>query len=207
MTLVADVRIDAVKIGMLSSRDTADAVGAFLVNHPPAHVVLDPVMVATSGDRLIDDDAVDALRRLLPLASLITPNLPESAALLGCQTAKGVDEMLVQAHRLRGAGALRVLVKGGHDDTEGPAVDVFVGPEGEHVLSAPWIATRNTHGTGCTLSSAIAALLPQRPGYVEAVSEAKTWLNAAIAAADILEIGRPHGHGPVHHFHQTWGAR
>ncbi|MEO3936956.1 bifunctional hydroxymethylpyrimidine kinase/phosphomethylpyrimidine kinase [Dermatophilaceae bacterium Soc4.6] len=207
VTLVADVRIDAVKIGMLSSRDTADAVGAFLVNHPPAHVVLDPVMVATSGDRLIDDDAVDALRRLLPLASLITPNLPESAALLGCQTAKGVDEMLVQAHRLRGAGALRVLVKGGHDDTEGPAVDVFVGPEGEHVLSAPWIATRNTHGTGCTLSSAIAALLPQRPGYVEAVSEAKTWLNAAIAAADILEIGRPHGHGPVHHFHQTWGAR
>ena len=110
--------------------------------------------------------------------------------------------MLEQGHHLLDTGAVRVLVKGGHDETGGPAVDVLVGPEGDHVLAAEWIFTENTHGTGCALSSAIAALRPQRPGWTEAVNDAKTWLTGAIAAADRLEIGR--GHGPVHHFHQTW---
>lgn len=201
-TLVADVRIDAVKIGMLATAEIADVVGAFLTAHRFPHVVLDPVMVATSGDRLLASDAVQALRRLLPLASLITPNLPEAAQLLDCEPARGVDQMLEQGHHLLDAGAVRVLVKGGHNDTGGPAVDVLVGPEGDHVLAAEWISTENTHGTGCALSSAIAALRPQRPGWTEAVNDAKTWLTGAIAAADRLEIGR--GRGPVHHFHQTW---
>ena len=200
-TLVADVRIDAIKIGMLATAGIADAIGDFLRAHPCEHVVLDPVMVATSGDRLLADDAVEALRRLLPLASLITPNLPEAAQLLGCGVAVDVDQMRAQASRLLHSGAARVLLKGGHA-RGGPATDVLVGPEGEHVLTAPRVATTNTHGTGCTLSSALAALRPQRPGWVETVTDAKTWLTEAIAAADTLDVGQ--GHGPVHHFHELW---
>ena len=225
-TLVADVRIDAVKIGMLATAELADATAEFLLDHPHEVVVLDPVMVATSGDRLIDDDAVDAVRRLFPLASLITPNLPEAAQLLGVEVATDVAAMREQARRLVDAGAERVLVKGGHlaaraaagaatgaatgeavgeaagraDGTD--SIDVLVGPEGCFELVGPRIATRNTHGTGCTLSAAVAALRPQRPGWLEAVRDAKSWLTEAIAAADTLHVGQ--GSGPVHHFHRLW---
>lgn len=202
-TLVADVRIDAVKIGMLATAELADAVAAFLLEHPHDIVVLDPVMVATSGDRLLADDAVEAVRRLLPLASLVTPNLAEAAYLLGTDVAGDVATMREQAERLLDAGAQRVLLKGGHLADSTDCVDVFAGPEGVRQLTAPRIVTHNTHGTGCTLSSAVAALRPQRPGWVDAVSEAKAWLTGAIAAADGLHVGQ--GQGPVHHFHQIWG--
>jgi len=201
-TLVADVRIDAVKIGMLATRDLADAVAAFLREYPSEVVVLDPVMVATSGDRLLAQDAVEAIRRLLPLASLITPNLDEAADLLRVDRAGDVNGMLEQGRQLLSLGAVRVLIKGGHLPETSDAIDVFVSAELEQVLSTPRITTMNTHGTGCTLSSAIAALRPQRGSWLEAVTDAKHWLSDAIAAAQVLDVGQ--GHGPVHHFHRLW---
>lgn len=200
-TLVADVRIDAVKIGMLADAAVATTVGRFLEAHRPPIVVLDPVMVATSGDRLLADDAVEAVRALLPLASVITPNLGEAAVLLDGPVARDVDEMLVQAAALRGLGAERVLLKGGHLDDE-TAVDVLAEPSASTLLEAPRIPTRNTHGTGCTLSSALAALRPQRDAWLDTARDAKAWLTEALRHADELEIG--HGHGPVHHFHAVW---
>jgi len=200
-TLVADVRIDAVKIGMLADAAVAAAVGRFLEAHRPPIVVLDPVMVATSGDRLLADDAVEAVRALLPLASVITPNLGEAAVLLDGPVAGDVDEMLAQAAALRGLGAERVLLKGGHLD-DVTAVDVLAEPTGSTLLKAPRIPTRNTHGTGCTLSSALAALRPQRDTWLDTARDAKAWLTEALRHADELQIG--HGHGPVHHFHALW---
>ena len=201
-TLVSDVRIDAIKIGMLATRDLADAVATFLRETPSDVVVLDPVMVATSGDRLLAQDAVEAIRRLLPIASLITPNLDEAADLLRADRAIDVNGMLEQGRQLLALGARRVLIKGGHLPETSDAIDVFVSPELEQVLSTSRIITTNTHGTGCTLSSAIAALRPQRGSWLDAVTDAKLWLSAAIAAAEVLDVG--HGHGPVHHFHQLW---
>lgn len=159
-------------------------------------------MVATSGDRLLDDDAVEVLRRMLPLVSIVTPNLVEAAVLLGTEVAADVATMRNQVRQLREAGASRVLVKGGHLTSSPLAVDVYAGPEGERELATDRVATRNTHGTGCTLSSAIAALRPQRGSWTEAVSDAKSYLTGAIAAGDTLHVGR--GHGPVHHFHRQW---
>jgi hydroxymethylpyrimidine/phosphomethylpyrimidine kinase len=220
-TLVADVRIDAIKIGMLATREVAEAVGDFLHEFPCDIVVLDPVMVATSGDRLLSPDAAEAVRRLVPLASIITPNLSEAADLLGTRAATDLPQLHRQARALLEAGARRVLLKGGHlvngaDVAPWPpgqgqagqaaqgwqAVDVFVEDGNLQELVAPRVATSNTHGTGCTLSSAIAALRPRCGSWLEAVSEAKTWLTGALAAADTLQIGR--GHGPVHHFHRVW---
>ena len=202
-TLVADVRLDAIKIGMLANAGIAGAVASFLREHSCDVVVLDPVMVATSGDRLLADDAVEAVRRLLPLASLITPNLPEAAALLDGSVATNVAQMREQAHALMSLGAQRVLLKGGHLEGSDEAVDVFIEPAGEHTLSVRRVRTVNTHGTGCTLSSALAALRPQRDTWVDTVRDAKAWLTGALAAADTLEVGR--GHGPVHHFYEIWG--
>jgi hydroxymethylpyrimidine/phosphomethylpyrimidine kinase len=202
-TLVADVRLDAVKIGMLGTAELAGAVGRFLRSSPCEVVVLDPVMVATSGDRLLADDAVDAVRHLLPLASIVTPNTDEAAVLLDAEVAADVPAMRRQARALLDAGAVRVLLKGGHLAGTPDAVDVYAGPEGTRELTSARVATRNTHGTGCALSSAIAALRPQRETWPEAVGDAKAWLTGAIAAADVLRVG--HGHGPVHHFHRQWG--
>jgi hydroxymethylpyrimidine/phosphomethylpyrimidine kinase len=200
-TLVDDVRIDAIKIGMLATAEIADTVGDFLGGYPHEVVVLDPVMVATSGDRLLDARAVDAVRRLLPLASIITPNLPEAADLLGTRAATDIAGMRQQATLLLAAGARRVLIKGGHLAGD-QAVDVYAEPGVEEVLTTARIDTANTHGTGCTLSSAIAALRPRRPDWLTAVTGAKQWLTGAVAAADLLKVGR--GHGPVHHFHGLW---
>jgi hydroxymethylpyrimidine/phosphomethylpyrimidine kinase len=201
-TLVADVRLDAIKIGMLANADIVGAVGAFLRRHPCEHVVLDPVMVATSGDRLLADDAAAAIRDLLPLASLITPNVAEAATLLQTRPACTVADLRGQANALREMGAARVLIKGAHLDDDREAVDVLLDIADEVVLRAPRINTVNTHGTGCTLSSALAALRPQRDSWLQAAQEAKSWLTSALAAADGLQIG--HGHGPVHHFHAIW---
>jgi len=210
-TLVADVRLDAIKIGMLANAGIVVAVGEFLQrqNHVD-HVVLDPVMVATSGDRLLDNDAVRAIRDLMPLVSLITPNLAEAAALLDTSPAATLPDMRLQAVALQEMGARRVLIKGGHLDDSPDAVDLLLHLDGEEVLRAPRVNTVNTHGTGCTLSSALAALRPQRDSWLEAALEAKSWLTAALAAADSLEIGlhpgqnNIRGHGPVHHFHAIW---
>lgn len=204
--VIEDLRIDAVKVGMLASAEVVDAVAAQLDRlraiNPELPIVIDPVMVATSGSRLLADDAVAALWRILPRASLITPNLPEAAALLETSVAGDVDAMLDQAHRLRARGATRVLLKGGHGHGE-QSVDVLIDADGEPVvLRAPRIATVNTHGTGCSLSSAVTALRPQRDSWQQAVREAKVWLTGAIAHADELDLGR--GPGPVHHFYRSW---
>jgi hydroxymethylpyrimidine/phosphomethylpyrimidine kinase len=201
-TLIADVHLDAIKIGMLANAGIVVAVGDFLRRHPHELVVLDPVMVATSGDRLLDDDAVQAVRDLMPLASLVTPNLAEAAALLDTRPARTLAAMRLQAMALQELGAPRVLIKGGHQDEGAEAVDLLLDVDGETLLRAPRVDTINTHGTGCTLSSALAALRPQRDSWLEAALDAKSWLTEALAAADVLEIGQ--GHGSVHHFHQIW---
>ena len=198
----SDLEVGAVKIGMLSSAGAIAAVTAGLDRHKQSNIVLDPVMVATSGDRLLKPDAVEQLRRLLiPKALVLTPNLPEAAALLDTEIAEDEAVMRHQAHRLLKLGAKAVLIKGGHDD--GPeSTDLLVEPHATTRLSAERVATRNTHGTGCTLSSAIAAGLAKGQSLTDAVRAAKSYITAAIAAADKLSIGS--GHGPVHHFHRWW---
>ncbi|WP_407155579.1 bifunctional hydroxymethylpyrimidine kinase/phosphomethylpyrimidine kinase [Bradyrhizobium sp. STM 3557] len=195
-----DLTVGAVKIGMVASRGAVEAIAASLVSRQPAHVVLDPVMVATSGDRLLAEDAVDGLRRLLiPRATLITPNLPEAAALLGEAVATSETAIAEQGRRLLAFGCGAVLIKGGHGD--GPeSTDYLITGEATLPLTAPRLATRNTHGTGCTLSSAVAAGLAKGEDLASAVRGAKTFITEAIAAADRFTIG--HGHGPVHHFHR-----
>jgi hydroxymethylpyrimidine/phosphomethylpyrimidine kinase len=197
-----DLKVGAIKIGMLATSAVIEAVAEGLKDFPGVPVVLDPVMVAASGDVLLDEEAVETLRSvLLPRATLITPNLPEAAKLLGAAEAKDEREMGEQARQLRAIGAKAVLIKGGH--AEGAkAVDLYVDGEGEMRLEAPRVATRNTHGTGCTLSSAIAAELAKGASLREAVREAKAYITASIAAADALHIGK--GRGPVHHFHAWW---
>jgi hydroxymethylpyrimidine/phosphomethylpyrimidine kinase len=198
----SDLEVDAVKIGMLSQPGVIEAVAARLDRWKQRNVVLDPVMVATSGDRLISPQAIDVLKRvLIPRALLITPNLPEAATLLGTPIARDEDEMRAQAVRLVEQGARAVLIKGGHSEGA-ESVDVLQAPGSFTRLATERIATTNTHGTGCTLSSAIAAGLAKGLDLVAAVREAKAYVSAAIAAADRLTIGS--GHGPVHHFHVWW---
>ena len=201
-SVLGDLAVAAVKIGMLGTPETIAAVADGLAAWRPRWVVLDPVMVAKGGDRLLQDEAVAALReRLLPLASLITPNLPEAAALLGEPPATSRDAMAAVAARLRALGPAAVLLKGGHlGGADSP--DLLLHGRAQLWLEAPRLAIRHTHGTGCTLASAITALLARGRPLPQAVAEAKTWLTAAIAAADGLGIG--HGIGPVHHFHALW---
>jgi hydroxymethylpyrimidine/phosphomethylpyrimidine kinase len=205
-TLFADVRIDAVKIGMVGQAPVIGAVADGLVAWQPAHVVVDPVMIAKSGDALLERAAVGALReRLLPIATLLTPNLPEAGVLLESRAPDTIREMRRAAERLREmlahTGPRWVYLKGGHLPG-GDATDLLFDGDRMLELAAPRIDTRNTHGTGCTLSAALAALLPQSADVPAAARRAKAYLGAAIAAADALAIG--HGHGPVHHFHALW---
>ncbi|MBI3704754.1 MAG: bifunctional hydroxymethylpyrimidine kinase/phosphomethylpyrimidine kinase [Rhizobiales bacterium] len=198
----SDLDVGAVKLGMLSQVAAIEAVAAGLVRHRAKNIVLDPVMVATSGDRLLANDAIDALRReLIPRALIVTPNLPEAAALTGANLARNEREMEIQAREILTLGARNVLIKGGHGEGE-EAVDLLIGQSEVVRLSAKRIATKNTHGTGCTLSSAIAAGLAKGRDLVSAVQEAKAYVTAAIAAAGTLQVG--HGHGPLHHFFNQW---
>lgn len=198
----SDLTVSAVKIGMLSRPETIKAVADGLTRWHQRAVVLDPVMVAASGDRLLSEDAVTTLReKLIPLATIITPNLPEAAVLLNTNPAETEAEMLAQAQALLQLGSGAVLIKGGHAQGE-ESIDLLVDASGVTRLPAPRIATRNTHGTGCTLSAAIAAGLARGLPQTEAVKAAKTYISQAIAASDHLNIG--HGHGPVHHFHAWW---
>ena len=198
----SDLAVGAVKIGMLASAEIIAVVAAGLERWRASKIVLDPVMVATSGDRLLQPKAIDTLLRvLLPHALIVTPNLPEAAALLDRPTARDETEMRDQAERLRALGPKAVLIKGGH--RPGPeSVDLLVDETQMIRYAADRIATKNAHGTGCTLSSAIAAGLAKGRDLPDAVREAKDYITAAIAAADRLQIGS--GHGPVHHFHQWW---
>nr|WP_281174237.1 bifunctional hydroxymethylpyrimidine kinase/phosphomethylpyrimidine kinase [Hamadaea tsunoensis] len=202
-TVLDDVRVDAVKIGMLADASIVSAVATVLRDRRPSTVVLDPVMVAKSGDRLLLESAVDALRdELLPVVDLITPNLPEAADLLGVPEATTEPEMLEQLSALAAYGPA-VLLKGGH--LGGPdSPDLYLASPGAPVvrLSAPRVTTTNDHGTGCTLSSAIAALRPRSESWEDAIRAAKSYLTDALAAGDRLDVG--HGHGPVHHFHRWY---
>lgn len=199
--VLADIRIDAVKIGMLATPAVIAAVAEALQSWT-GPVVLDPVMVAKSGDALLQEDAIAALTRfLLPRADLLTPNLPEAARLLDQPIAATLAEAEAQGFALLDLGARAVLMKGGH--AAGPiCTDLLITRDGVLALTAPRIATGNTHGTGCSLSSAIAAELAKGQSLPLALHRAHGWLQGAIAAADRLGIGR--GHGPVHHFHEVW---
>lgn len=200
-----DLAVAAVKVGMLASAPIADAVADRLAAYAGAPVVIDPVMVAKAGARLLDDSAVATVRRrLLPLATVLTPNLPEAAALLGGSTPMDPEAMLATGRALAQLGPRWVLVKGGHLGPPYPALDVLVGPGEPTWFEAPRIDSRHTHGTGCTLSAAITALLAHGLPVEAAVRAAKAYLSGAIAAAPRLAVGA--GHGPVHHFFELWSA-
>ncbi|MGD8207274.1 MAG: bifunctional hydroxymethylpyrimidine kinase/phosphomethylpyrimidine kinase [Thiohalocapsa sp.] len=203
-TVFSDVRVDAVKIGMVGNAGVAAAIADALRRNGASHVVLDPVMVAKGGDRLLAEDAVDVLvRQLLPLAEVLTPNLPEAAALLGVREPRHRDAMPEIAKRLRALGPRNVLLKGGHlGDADSP--DYLATSTGGEWLEGPRLTSRNTHGTGCTLSSALAAQLARTGDVREACRRAKTYVAEAIAHADELTVGS--GHGPTHHFHALWSC-
>lgn len=201
-----DLRVGAVKIGMVGGPDVITAVATRLRHHltrRPVPVVLDPVMIAKSGDVLLPDAAIAAMvAELLPLATVLAPNLPEAAALLGVSAARSSVQMQDQGAQLSALGPEFVLMKGGHA-TGAICTDLLVGPQ-PLTLTAPRVITKNTHGTGCSLSSAIAAGLARGSTVPQAVQQAHDWLQKAIRAADSLDIGT--GHGPVHHFHAQWAA-
>jgi hydroxymethylpyrimidine kinase/phosphomethylpyrimidine kinase len=201
VALSDDCRIDAVKIGMLSRRDVVEVVAEWIADQQPPHVVLDPVMVSRSGHRLLEPVAVDAIRHdLCPLVDVVTPNLPELADLLDAETAVGWPAALDQAAELAAGTGVRVLVKGGHLSGRF-SPDALVEPGGpRHQLAGERIDTRHTHGTGCSLSAALATLRPARADWLSAAQDAKRWLAGAIGAAERLGVGR--GNGPVHHFHR-----
>jgi hydroxymethylpyrimidine/phosphomethylpyrimidine kinase len=193
---------DAVKTGMLADAEIAGEVAAALAARGARNLVVDPVMVATSGARLLADTAVAVLReKLFPLASLVTPNLPEAAALTGEAEAADEAAMLAQGRQLLALGPRAVLVKGGHG-TGAEAADLLVTANGHRRFAAPRVATKNTHGAGCTLSAAIAAGLAKGLALEEAIAAAKVYVTGALAAADRLHVG--HGRGPLHHFHALW---
>ena len=199
--VLTDIPPRAIKIGMLASPEIIDAVATALDGYD-GPVVLDPVMVSKSGDALLAKEAEAVLaERLLPRADVLTPNLPEAARLLGRAEARDAAEAEAQGRALLDLGARAVVMKGGH--AEGPrCTDILVTRSGAVAMPQPRLATRNTHGTGCTFSSAIAAELAKGAEAEAAVRAAQAWLHDAIAAADGLGIGS--GHGPVHHFHGIW---
>ena len=194
-----DVMIDAAKTGMLATKPVVREVRAWLAHHRPPYLVVDPVMIATSGHRLLDAGAELALRGLLDDADLVTPNLPELAALLDEQVARTWSDALEQGARLARRHDVTVLVKGGHlDGAHGRSPDAVVDRDSCVELDAARIVTTCTHGTGCALSAAVTALRPQRSGWVEAVRDAKVWLTCAIERGAALQVGR--GRGPIDHF-------
>ena len=198
-----DIRPDAVKIGMLYSAELIETVARLLVKHHVGNVVLDPVMVAQSGDRLLMEEAIEAIKSfLMPLSSIVTPNLPEAEVLLG-KPVQTISEMEKAARELVAFGSEGVLIKGGHLQA-GESTDTLYIPSRDHTvhLRGSRVATRNNHGTGCTLSSAIASFLAHGSELEESVARAKEYVTGAIEAGADYEIGK--GHGPVHHFHRLW---
>lgn len=196
-----DLNIGAIKIGMLGNANTIAAVAITLANiHIP--IVLDPVMIAKSGDELLCNNSISALcQQLLPRTTLLTPNLPEAARLLGTTEATSIEEKIAQGNALLAYGPAAVLMKDGHGYGD-ICTDVLVLPERHYTYAAPRLATTNTHGTGCTLSAAIAAELAKQAPLPQAVRTAHHYLHGAIKTADNLHVGG--GHGPVHHFYRQW---
>ncbi len=201
-SVFSDIRVDAVKVGMVHTAEVAAAIVAALKRHGAHNIVLDPVMVAKSGDRLLDASAIETVRTgLVPLCDVITPNLPEAAVLLDANEPTDLAAMREAAGALHALGPANVLLKGGHlAGTVSP--DVLFNGRTFAEMQAPRVETNNTHGTGCTLSAAIAALLPQRGSTEDAVRAAKDYITEAIRESGRLSVG--HGHGPVHHFHALW---
>jgi hydroxymethylpyrimidine/phosphomethylpyrimidine kinase len=201
--VLTDIGADAVKIGMLYSAELIKAIAGALKKHGARKIVLDPVMVAQSGDKLLQEDAVDAIKvHLMPLADVVTPNLPEATVLTG-QTINNLKDAEKAAMHLAKHGSRSILIKGGHG-AENKSTDLLLLVRKNRFvrLEAERIETRNNHGTGCTLSSAIAAYLAKGNDIEAAVQKAKTFMNQAIAAGARYQIG--HGHGPVHHFFHWW---
>ena len=202
--VLSDIGADAIKIGMLFSPELIEAIGEQLRSFACKNIVLDPVMVAQSGDRLIKDDAIAALKTvLIPMADLITPNLPEASVLLGREITD-YGELEQAAIELNDLGCANVLIKGGHLDADEDCDDLlYLGNEGNTLkLPVKRVETRNNHGTGCTLSSAIAAGLAKGVSMEQAVREAKAYITGAISAGASYKIGK--GHGPVHHFFRSF---
>lgn len=198
--VAADLAIGAVKTGMLATRAAVDVVADRITRHKLGPLIVDPVMISTSGDSLIDEAAIGALAaRLIPLAELITPNLPEAARLLGLPAARNVVEMDSQARQLQSRFKVpNVLLKGGHG-SGAEAIDLLLAGATAIPLARPRLTSHNTHGTGCTLSAAITALMATGVPLVDAVTRAKAYVWHAIAAADSLGVG--HGTGPVDHLY------
>ncbi len=197
-----DLSIGAVKIGMLANKEIIDVVADKLSFFQPAFIILDPVMIATSGDALLKQGACDALvSKLFPFATVITPNLHEAAFLTKRAKAQNEREMALQAQALFQMGAKNILLKGGHSLGE-EARDLFYDGEQKIWLRSKRYKTKNTHGTGCTLSSAIAAELAKDIAMKQALQNSKRYMSGAIASADSLTIGK--GYGPIHHFFQLW---
>ena len=204
MTAVfTDIGADAVKIGMLYSAELIEAVSEMLNKYRARNIVLDPVMVAQSGDKLLQDDAIQAIKdHLMPVADVVTPNLPEAEVLLG-QKIASFEDMQRAARSLAQFGSRSVLIKGGHLE-ESQSTDLLYLTEEDRfvILEAERVDSRNNHGTGCTLSSAIAAYISRGSQIENAVRKAKTYIQNAIRAGAAYKIG--HGHGPVHHFFEFW---
>lgn len=194
-----DLNVVAVKVGMLADSQIIKVVADKIRQYQPKHLVVDPVMVATSGDLLLEQNAISTLKQeLLPLADLITPNLPEGAALIGGDVPQDEEQMGAMIESLRALGAKSVLLKGGHLEGDENSNDLLIMPDSSELLRTKRVATKNTHGTGCTLSSAIASYLAQGNRLHKAVYLGKQYISQAIAHADLLQVGK--GHGPVHHF-------
>lgn len=195
----SDLNVIAVKVGMLADSDIIKVVAAKIKQYKPAFLVVDPVMVATSGDLLLKESAINTLKsELLPLADLITPNLPEGAALTGSSLPTCEDDMGAMISALRQLNVNAVLLKGGHLEQDENSNDLLIFQDHFELLTAKRVNTHNTHGTGCTLSSAIASYLAQGHDLLQAVKLGKKYISNSIAHADELDIGS--GHGPVNHF-------
>ena len=199
-----DVQVDAVKIGMVATEEIAVVIAERLSHHKAENIVLDPVMLSKNGHHLLESDAVIAVRNLLlPIARIVTPNLPEAAVLLGLDPVWTLAEMRVRVEELRRLGSEWVLLKGGHLSQSADSIDLLCGASNVIELSAPRIDTDNDHGTGCTLSAAIAALLPVH-SVKDSVRIAKTYTHTALAMSNELNVG--FGRGPLNHFYELWGG-
>ncbi|MBA8899382.1 bifunctional hydroxymethylpyrimidine kinase/phosphomethylpyrimidine kinase [Phyllobacterium sp. P30BS-XVII] len=201
--VLSDIAVGAIKIGMVSTVETINTIAEAL-NRWQRKVVLDPVMVATSGDSLLQPEAIEALRtQLLPLALVLTPNLPEAALLTGTDIAEDEQAMARQAEHLLKFGPKAVLIKGGHGNSA-LSTDLLFDGSSLQRFDGPRLSTTHDHGTGCTLAAAIASGLAKGHDLPTSIGEAKDYLTAAMAAADTLKVGQ--GRGPVHHFHHWWAA-
>ncbi|AKC32016.1 phosphomethylpyrimidine kinase ThiD [Candidatus Pantoea carbekii] len=202
-SVLDDVRIDTLKIGMLAKSNIVEVIAECLTHTHVPFIVLDTVMIAKSGDPLLSLDTIGSIRQLLlPKVSLITPNLLEAALLLEDSVAESETDMLLQGKSLLNLGCKAVLIKGGHLNNAKESPDWLITRNDQKRFSTVRVNTRHTHGTGCTLSAAIAALRPRHDGWISAIAEAKVWLQQALLHAELLEVGK--GIGPVHHFYNWW---